>query len=149
MRIALWQKTQIRGQQLQAVNGDRAVHQTRSIHFDGFSLKRSKMFVEASVPDQVDPVSGLQNRLHLAGAATAHQTEMPAMRACHHLEDGAGFAMLAGAEYDSLVAPFHGGRFDAFCCEIKKQTGQPAKPPAKTNGPRRVPRAARDRLEVD
>src|SRR3569832_139925 len=32
---------------------------------------------------------------------------MAAMGARHHLEDGAGFAMPAGAENDSLVAPFH------------------------------------------
>jgi len=107
MGVALRQQSQMRGHGLQPVDGDRAVHQPGGIHLDRLGLKDAEMLVEAGPPQQVDAVAGLQHRLLLARAAAAHQAEMAAMRARHHLENGAGFAMLAGAENDSLVAPFH------------------------------------------
>src|SRR5690606_28908464 len=84
------------------------VEQPRGIQVESLDLERAQVLVEARAPQQVDAVAGLQYRLLLARAPTAHEAEMPAMRARHHLEDGAGFAMPAGAENDSLVAPFHG-----------------------------------------
>src|SRR5690606_41324976 len=70
-------------------------------------LKGAELFVEPGAPADVGRGAGLQDGLVLARAPAAHQAEMAAMRAPHHLEDGAGFAMPAGAENDSLVAPFH------------------------------------------
>src|SRR5207248_11113789 len=55
----------------------------------------------------VDRIARLEDGLLLARTAAPNKPEMTAMRTRHHLENGAGFAMLAGAENDSLVAPFH------------------------------------------
>ena len=107
MGVALGQQAQMRGHGLQSIDGDRAVHQPGGVHLDRLGLERAEMLVKARPPQQVDAIAGLQDRLLLARTAAAHEAEMAAMRARHHLENGAGFAMLAGAENDSLVAPFH------------------------------------------
>jgi GTP-binding protein Era len=49
-------------------------------------------------------------RLHPAAASAAHEPQMAAMRAGHHLEDGARLAVPAGAQNDSFVTPFHDRR---------------------------------------
>ena len=124
MGVAFGQQPQMRGHGLQAVDGHRAVHQPGGVHLDRLGLEGAEMLVEPGPPEQVDAVAGLQHRLLLARAAAAHQAEMAAMRARHHLEDGAGFAMLAGAENDSLVAPFHAGAFHRLDGEIKIGPGR-------------------------
>lgn len=48
------------------------------------------------------------------------------MGARHHLEDGAGFAMPAGAENDSLVAPFHALSFSPVARRNQGHERQPA-----------------------
>ena len=84
------------------------------------------MLVEAGPPDEIDAVAGLQHRLLLARTAAAHQAEMAAMRARHHLEDDAGFAVPAGAEDDAFVAPFHSGKPSTACLMKSRTTARAA-----------------------
>src|SRR5690606_6303622 len=70
-------------------------------------LKKAKMFVETSSPDDVDAIPGLQQRLHLARATSLHHSEMTPTGTRHHFQNGASFAMLPRAQNDSFVAPFH------------------------------------------
>ena len=107
VRVAFGQQPQMPGKRLQAVDGGRAVEQPRRVELEGFRLERAEMFVEPRPPQNIDPVAGLQHGLLLARAPAPDEAEMPAMQPRHHLKDGAGLAMLAGAENDSLVAPFH------------------------------------------
>ena len=107
VRIALGQQAQMPGKRQQAVDGERALQQPRRVEGERLGLEHAEMLVEPGPPGQRHLVAGLQHRLLLARTAAAHQAEMAAMRARHHLEDGAGLAMLPGAEDDAFVLPFH------------------------------------------
>ena len=67
------------------------------------------MLVEPRAPDDAHAVAGLQHRPQARARPAPHQAEMAAVRARHHLEDGARLAMAAHAEHDAFVGPFHGG----------------------------------------
>ena len=108
VRIALGQQSQMRGKRLQAVHGGGAVEEPGGIELDGFGLEGAEMLVEPRAPKKLDAVSGLQHGLLLARAPTPDEAEMAPVRARHDFQDGAGLAMLPGAENDSLVSPFHG-----------------------------------------
>ena len=107
VRVALRQQPEVTGERLQAVDRGGAVEQPRGIEIQRLDLKRAEMLVEPGAPEDVDPVAGLEHRLLLAGSAAAHEPEMATVGARHDFQDGACLAMPAGAENDSLVAPFH------------------------------------------
>src|SRR5690606_18378899 len=104
------------------MHGYGAVHEPRGIHLQRFGLEDAEMLVETCAPDEINPVPRLKDRLEPSRAPSPHQPHVPAMRSRHGLQDDAGFAMPAGTQDDSLVAPFHAGRFDGFGGEIKKRT---------------------------
>ena len=72
--------------------------QARGMKLQRLDLKCAQLFIEARTPDEVDAVARLQYGLHAPRASTAHEAEMPAMGARHHLKNGAGFAMFPRAE---------------------------------------------------
>ena len=67
----------------------------------------AEMLVEPRPPDHAHRVAGLQHRPQPRAAAAAHQAEMAAVLARHHLEDGVGLAVAPRAEHDAFVGPFH------------------------------------------
>src|SRR5690606_34004357 len=83
------------------------VKKPRRMQLQRLYLKKAKMFVETSSPDEVDAIPGLQQRLHLARAASLYHSKMTPAGTRHHFQNGAGFAMLPRAQNDSFVAPFH------------------------------------------
>ena len=119
MRVALGQQAQMGGQQLQAVDGAGAVEQASRVELQRLGLEGAQMLVEAGAPDEVDAVSRLQHRLHAARAAAAHQPEMAAVAARHHLQDGARLAMPPGAQDDAFVTPFHRPYLNRIPCGFK------------------------------
>ena len=63
MGVALGQQPQMRGQYLEPVDGDGAVHQPGGVHLQRLGLESAEMLVEARAPDEVDAVAGLEHRL--------------------------------------------------------------------------------------
>ena len=113
MRIALGQQAQKSGDIGEPVERHRLGHQPGRMRGQQLDLVFAEMLVEPCPPIQRDEIAGLQHRLLLAGAAAAHEAEMAAMVARHHLQDHGALAMPPDADDRALVAPFHAGRVRA------------------------------------
>jgi hypothetical protein len=108
MRITLRQEPQQRRQSLDAIGGHGRFHEPGGAQRDRLDLEHAEMLVEASPPCQIDHIARLQHRLHAPRPAAAHQPEMTPMGLGHRLDDNRCFAVLADAQHDAAIVPFHG-----------------------------------------
>ncbi len=107
MRIALGQQPHQRGKVRDAIDRMGRGKETRGPQVERLHGEIAEMLVEPRPPGGAHAVAGLQDRLHARGKAAAHQAEMAAVPARHHLEDAAGLPVALDAEHDAFIGPLH------------------------------------------
>ena len=108
VRIALRQQPAQRRQMRDAVDHVRRGQLRGAVQAQRLDRVMPEMLVEPRAPDHAHRVAGLQHRAQPRAAAAAHQAEMAAVLARHHLEDGIGLAVTPRPQHDAFVGPFHG-----------------------------------------
>ena len=107
MRIALGQEPRQRAEPGEPRERERAFHQAARPQAQRFDGEGAEMLVEPRPPDEAKGVARLQRRVEPRRSSAAHKTQMPAVRACHRLDDRGLFAVPANANDKAFVAPFH------------------------------------------
>ena len=107
MRIALRQQPAQRPQMGDAVDHMRRGKLRGAMQVQRLDRVMPEMLVKARPPDHAHGVARLQQRAKPCAATAAHQTEMAAVVARHHLDDGAGLAVAPRPQHDAVIGPFH------------------------------------------
>src|SRR5205807_9367014 len=96
-----------RGDVHEPIERVRGVEKPRRGEIEPFHHVVAQMLVEPRPPGDADAIARLQHRTQPGAGGAAHQTEMSAMLARHHLEHGARLAVALDAEHDGFVDPLH------------------------------------------